>query len=179
VPRVPIWIRFGARDVLLDRAHDFVDARLKSQPFESQLKLAGRAIDMRTVSWLSSLAARLMLCNRAGSENRERKEVSQMKKTISLLSNLLLTSMLFERACRGSEPARRDGSHRLRSGLLPHEICPDKRATLSWDRPELNSDAEKSIDFYGPCDYDPTGPAEVRAQRAILLRQLFGDGAED
>jgi hypothetical protein len=36
----------------------------------------------------------------------------------------------------------------------------------------------KSIDFYGQCDYDPTGPAEVRAPRAILLRRLFGDGAE-
>jgi len=52
-------------------------------------------------------------------------------------------------------------------------------ATLSWDRPELNADAEKSIDFYGPCDYDPAGPAEVRTQRAILLRGLYGDSSND
>jgi len=52
-------------------------------------------------------------------------------------------------------------------------------ATLSWDRPELNADAGKIIDFYGPCDYDPTGAAEVRTQRAILQRQLHGDGSND
>jgi hypothetical protein len=67
----------------------------------------------------------------------------------------------------------------LGAGYCHMKFAPMNEATLSWDQPELNVDAEKSIDFYGPCDYDPMGPAEVRAQRAILLRQLFGDGAED
>jgi hypothetical protein len=48
-----------------------------------------------------------------------------------------------------------------------------------WDRSELNADAGKIIDFYGPCDYDPTGPAEVQAQRNRLLRELYGDGSND
>jgi hypothetical protein len=67
----------------------------------------------------------------------------------------------------------------LGAGYCHMKFAPMNEATLSWDRPELNADAEKSIDFYGPCDNDPTGPAELRAQRAILLRQLFGDAAED
>jgi hypothetical protein len=52
-------------------------------------------------------------------------------------------------------------------------------ATLSWDRPELDADAGRIIDFYGPCDYDPTGVAEIRAQRSLLLRDLHGDGSSD
>jgi hypothetical protein len=38
--------------------------------------------------------------------------------------------------------------------------------TLSWDRPVLkDSSTGDVIDFYGPCDYDPTGKAAVQAQR--------------
>jgi len=59
------------------------------------------------------------------------------------------------------------------------KFAPMDEATLFWDRPELSADAVKSIDFYGPCDYDPTGVAEIRAQRAILLRELYGDGSND
>jgi hypothetical protein len=78
----------------------------------------------------------------------------------------------------GSERDRRGGSHRI-CGLLPHEVSADERSDFVLGRPELNTEAEKSIDFYGPCDYDPTGAAEVRAQRAILLRELHGDGSSD
>jgi hypothetical protein len=59
------------------------------------------------------------------------------------------------------------------------KFAPMDEATLFWDRPELKAVAERSIDFYGPCDYDPTGPDEVRIQRAILLRELYGDGSND
>jgi hypothetical protein len=48
--------------------------------------------------------------------------------------------------------------------------------TLSWDRPVLDESAANVIDFYGACDYDPTGPEEVRIQRRILRRDFFGDG---
>jgi hypothetical protein len=103
-----------------------------------------------------------------------------MKKTISLLSTLLLSSILFWSvpAVEANQLVETEVID-LGAGYCHMKFAPMSEATLSWDRPELNGDAEKSIDFYGPCDYDPTGPAEVRAQRAILLRQLFGDGSSD
>ena len=38
--------------------------------------------------------------------------------------------------------------------------------TLSWDRPVLqNPSTGEIVDFYGPCDYDPTGKDAVAQQR--------------
>jgi len=37
--------------------------------------------------------------------------------------------------------------------------------TLSWAQPVLDESAGNIIDFYGPCDYDPTGAEEIRIQR--------------
>ena len=38
--------------------------------------------------------------------------------------------------------------------------------TLSWDRPVLQSSSSGDIiDFYGPCDYDPTGIEAVQTQK--------------
>ena len=43
--------------------------------------------------------------------------------------------------------------------------------TLSWDRPVLKDPSEGDIiDFYGPCDHDPLGRAEVLRQRADARR---------
>jgi hypothetical protein len=102
-----------------------------------------------------------------------------MKKTISLLSTLLLSSTLF-----WSVPAV--GANELVetevvefAGYCHMKFPPMIEATLSWDRPELDADAGRIIDFYGPCDYDPTGVAEIRAQRSLLLRDLHGDGSSD
>ena len=102
-----------------------------------------------------------------------------MKKTISLLSTLLLSSALFW----GVSPVNANELVETEvvefSGYCHMKFAPIDEATLAWDRPELNADAGKIIDFYGPCDYDPTGAAEVRTQRAILLRELYGDGSND
>ena len=65
------------------------------------------------------------------------------------------------------------------AGYCHMKFAPMDEATLFWDRPELNADAGKIIDFYGPCDYDQTGPAEVQAQRNRLMRELYGDGSND
>ena len=44
--------------------------------------------------------------------------------------------------------------------------------TLSSDRPVLKDPSEGDIiDFYGPCDHDPLGRAEVLRQRADARRQ--------
>src|SRR5215475_10420146 len=119
-----------------------------------------------------------MLCNRTGSENLERMEVSQMKKTISLLSNLLLLSLFWGVPLVAANELVETEVADF-AGYCHMKFAPMHETTLSWHRPELNTDAEKSIDFYGPCDYDPTGPAEVQAQRTRLMRELHGDGSSD
>ena len=102
-----------------------------------------------------------------------------MKKTISLLSNLLLSSALFWGVPLVEANEIVDTEVADFAGYCHMKFPPMSEATLSWDRPELNAEAEKSIDFYGPCDYDPTGAAEIRTQRSLLLRELHGDGDSD
>lgn len=44
--------------------------------------------------------------------------------------------------------------------------------TLSWNRPVLKDPSEGDIiDFYGRCDHDPLGRAEVLRQRSEARRQ--------
>jgi len=51
--------------------------------------------------------------------------------------------------------------------------------TLSWDRPVLqNPSTGEIIDFYGPCDYDPTGKAAVEDQRRAQWRPGGSEYAE-
>lgn len=100
-----------------------------------------------------------------------------MKKHILLLSNLLLSATLFWGAPVVAEELV-DKDEAI-SGYCHMKFPPLRENTLSWDKPELNADAEKSIDFYGPCDYDPTGPAEVAAQRAMARHGFAGDGSSD
>lgn len=101
-----------------------------------------------------------------------------MKKTISLLSNLLLSSTLFwgVPTVEANEIVEKEVADF--AGYCHMKFPPMREATLSWDRPELNENAEKSIDFYGPCDHDPTGIDEIKAQRSMLLRDA-GDGSND
>jgi hypothetical protein len=115
-------------------------------------------------------------CNRSGSENLERKEVSQMKKSLSLLCNLLLSSTLFwgvpsvkAEEMVSSVPTDITDYCHLKFPAMRED-------SLSWERPVLDSASGNIIDFYGPCDYDPTGLDEVRAQRRVLLRGNFEDG---
>ena len=95
-----------------------------------------------------------------------------MKKTISLVSNLLVASTLFWGVplVAADEIVKEE----VVTGYCHMKFPPMHEATFSWDRPELNRDLGNIIDFYGPCDYDPTGAAEVRAQRRLLQ-----DGSDD
>jgi hypothetical protein len=97
-----------------------------------------------------------------------------------LLSSLLLSSALLwgVPAVEATELVETEVVD-LEADYCHMKFAPMDEATLSWDRPELNAVAEKSIDFYGPCDYDPMGPDEIRTQRAILLRELYGDSSND
>jgi hypothetical protein len=97
-----------------------------------------------------------------------------------LLSNLLLSSALFwgVPAVHADELVETEVVDVI-TDYCHMKFAPMDEATLFWVRPELNATTEQSIDFYGPCDYDPTGPVEVRTQRAILLRELYGDSSND
>ena len=98
-----------------------------------------------------------------------------MKKSVSFLSNLLLSSTLF-----WAVPAVADEMiSRVPTDTTDycHLKFPAMRAdTLSWQQPVLDPLAGNIVDFYGPCDYDPTGSDEIRAQRRVLLRSNFDDG---
>jgi hypothetical protein len=99
-----------------------------------------------------------------------------MKTTISFLSNLLLSSTLFlgvpmvgAEELILKEPA--DAS------AYCHMKFPEMREeTLGWAEPILDDASGKLVDFYGPCDYEPTGIEAINAQRRVLHRGTFGDG---
>jgi hypothetical protein len=99
-----------------------------------------------------------------------------MKKSVSLLCNLLLSSTLFW----GVPPAE---AEELVS-IVPtdttaycHLKFPAIREdTLSWEQPILDPHTGNIVDFYGPCDYNPVGLDEIRVQRRVLLRGHFDDG---
>jgi len=45
--------------------------------------------------------------------------------------------------------------------------------TFSWPEPELKDPSEGDIiDFYGPCDHDPLGKAEILRQKQDYRRQF-------
>ena len=104
-----------------------------------------------------------------------------MKKSISLLNSVLLSSTLF----LGVPLARADvvgGQESIvkvpsADGTYCHmKFPPMREETLSWDRPVLDESAGNVIDFYGPCDYDPTGKDAVENQRREILHSTFMDG---
>ena len=80
--------------------------------------------------------------------------------------------------CRAIRGSRRDDlqrSHRHHR-LLSSKFPAMREDSLSWERPVLDSSTGSTVDFYGPCDYDPVGFDEIRVQRRVILRSNFDDG---
>jgi hypothetical protein len=99
-----------------------------------------------------------------------------MKKSLSLLCNLLLSSTLFW-GVPSAEAEEMISSVPTDITDYCHLKFPAMREdSLSWERPVLDSTTGNIIDFYGPCDYDPTGLDEIRAQRRMLFYSNFADG---
>jgi hypothetical protein len=103
-----------------------------------------------------------------------------MKRTLSLLLNLLLSSTLFwnvpslnAEVVDRQESIVKDPTDI--TGYCHVQFPPMREETLSWTQPVLNEAAGNIIDFYGPCDHDPTGKDEIEAQKRLLLRQYFDD----
>jgi hypothetical protein len=99
-----------------------------------------------------------------------------MKKSVSLLCNLLLSSTLFwgvpsvgAEELISSVPADMTNYCHLKFPAMRED-------SLSWERPVLDSTSGSIVDFYGPCDYDPLGVDEIRVQRRVILRGHFDDG---
>jgi hypothetical protein len=99
-----------------------------------------------------------------------------MKKSVSVLCNLLLSSTLFWAV--PSVEAEEMVS------MVPTDITeychlkfpPILEESLSWQRPVLDPSTGNIMDFYGPCDYDPLGVDEIRVQRRVIVRGDFDDG---
>ena len=99
-----------------------------------------------------------------------------MKKSVSLLCNLLLSSTLFW-GVPSAEAQEIISSVPAGTTDYCHLQFPAMREdSLSWERPVLDSTTGSVVDFYGPCDYDPLGVDEIRVQRRVILRGHFDDG---
>jgi hypothetical protein len=99
-----------------------------------------------------------------------------MKKKISLLTNLLLSSTLFSGVptADGQEgvvriPAETTSYCHMKFPMIRED-------TLFSVDPRLNESAGNIIDFYGSCDHDPLGTDEIKAQRRVLRRGIYEDG---
>ena len=99
-----------------------------------------------------------------------------MKKSISLLINLIMSSTLF-----WGVPTVGSQEVIIRVPAETTSYCHMKFPPISEDslfsgNPVLNESAGNSIDFYGSCDHDPLGLDEIRSQRQLHRRGYFADG---
>jgi hypothetical protein len=105
-----------------------------------------------------------------------------MRKSVSLLCNLLLSSALFWAV--PTVEAEEMISTRVPTDTTAycHPRFPTMREDgLTMDQPIFDPLSGDLVDFYGPCGYDPVGydPVgfdEVRVDRRMILRVNFDDG---
>jgi hypothetical protein len=105
-----------------------------------------------------------------------------MKKTLSLLANLLLLSALFH-SVRTANADVVGGQEIVKEtadavGYCHMKFPPMRENTLSWQEPAFESGSGNSIDFYGRCDHNPLGAEEVKAQREVQIRENYGDSGD-
>ena len=84
-----------------------------------------------------------------------------MKKSMIVLPNLALAATLF-----WSVPAVEAEELVMKNAVDPSAYChmkfpPLREDTLSWAKPVFDENAGNIIDFYGPCDHDPTAVGET------------------
>jgi hypothetical protein len=97
-------------------------------------------------------------------------------KTISLLTNLLLSSTLFWGV---PSAGGQEGVVKVPSDTTSYchmKFPPISEDSLFSANPVLNESAGNTVDFYGSCDHDPLGADEIKAQRRVLRRGLYEDG---
>ena len=97
-----------------------------------------------------------------------------MKRTISIVTNLLLSSTLFwgVPAASGQEGVVKVPADA--TSYCHMKFPPIREDTLFSSNPVLNESAGNIIDFYGSCDHDPRGADEVDTQRKLRVRNFGG-----
>ena len=98
-----------------------------------------------------------------------------MKKNITLISNLLLSSTLFWGVPMASGQETTVKVPADTTSYCHMKFPPIREDTLFSANPVLNESAGNIIDFYGPCEHDPLGKDEIRVQRDLLLRGSLSD----
>jgi hypothetical protein len=99
-----------------------------------------------------------------------------MKKSISLVTNLLMSSTLFVGV---PSVGGQEGVLKVPSDMTSYchmKFPPIREDTLFSVNPLLDESAGNIIDFYGSCDHDPLGADEIKAQRRVLRRGVYEDG---
>jgi hypothetical protein len=102
-----------------------------------------------------------------------------MKKSVSLLANLLLSSTLFWGVPMAYGEELGSGQV-VRVPADSASYChmkfpPMRQDSLSWTQPVLDDSSTAIIDFYGSCDHDPLGNDEITVQRRLQFRGIYGD----
>jgi len=98
-----------------------------------------------------------------------------MKKNITLITNLLLSSTLFWGVPMASGQETIVKVPAETTSYCHMKFPPIREDTLFSANPVLNESAGNIIDFYGPCEHDPLGKDEIRVQRDLLLRGSLSD----
>jgi hypothetical protein len=98
-----------------------------------------------------------------------------MKKNITLITNLLLSSTLFWGVPMASGQETTVKVPADTTSYCHMKFPPIREDTLFSANPVLNESAGNIIDFYGPCEHDPLGKDEIRVQRDLLLRGSLSD----
>jgi hypothetical protein len=101
-----------------------------------------------------------------------------MKKTGAFVSSLMLSFTLFGGVAMAQELG---AGEVLRVPVEGAAYCHMKfpairEDSLSWANPVFDEGALHAIDVYGSCDYDPLGADEIKAQRRVILRGIYGEG---
>ena len=99
-----------------------------------------------------------------------------MKKNITLITNLLLSSTLFWGVPMASGQETIVKVPAETTSYCHMKFPPIREDTLFSANPVLNESAGNIIDFYGSCEHDPLGLDEVRAQREMLWRGYSDSG---
>ena len=99
-----------------------------------------------------------------------------MKKNLSLLTNLIMSSTLFwgVPSVGGQEVVLRVPTET--TSYCHMKFPPITEDSLFSNSPVLNESAGNVIDFYGSCDHDPLGNDEIRVQRELLMGRYFTAG---
>jgi hypothetical protein len=98
-----------------------------------------------------------------------------MKKSMSIVSNLLLSStLLWDAATLNADELVVKTPLDL-SGYCHMKFPPMRPDTLSWEQPVLDESSGNVIDFYGSCAHDPTGAEQRKSQRRHGFHGIYGD----